>query len=353
LKLSKELSLDEISNSDLIKKTRDQFLKGLSVNACESCVKMEGLGNESPRQELNSFFSNKAYSEKDSMKIEYLDISFSNECNMQCLMCSANYSSLWAKEADGNGKKVGVSEEIINSSSFENITRDLKLVLIQGGEPLMSSSHIPFIDHLIEKSNAQDITLDYVTNFSIPITEKLVEKWKKFKEVNLYISLEGIGVTYELTRPPQKWARQEKLFAQIKDLKKEDGLNINLNLKTVIQILNIFDLKNIIEYFKAYSDDLPMIPEFSLIDFPKHLCVSQLNKDKRRDLVQKYRKYLDTLNFDSHKEKNLKNLKTLKNILKTIEAMEEGGVSEKLLFQTKFFEKKYGLKYINLLKKIV
>ena len=351
--LSKKMILNEIKETEFIKETRKSFLKNEAVKACDVCVSTEACGNKSAREELNDFFPSRNYQEDDEMIIEYLDISFSNECNMQCPMCSSNYSSMWEREdANFTRKRKGIDQELIDSELFHTITKNVKLILIQGGEPFLSKSHIPFLNHLIKNSKTSEVVLDYVTNFSLPIKKEVVDIWKKFKEVNIYISLEGVGPVYDITRPPQKWKKQEKLFSQIIELASQSDLKVNFNIKTVIQVLNIFDIKNIIEYFRRFQDFLPFVPEFSLLNYPSHLTVGQISKESRDEVVEEYELYLDSLEIQSFSVKNNKNIRTLRNMLSEIKSIDEIGINEKLLYQIKYFQKKYKLDYSPILKKI-
>ena len=76
----------EIFNDTVFQKLRDDLLNGVKTDVCKTCWKMEE----------NGFFSFRLYSKDkdltDDVKLQKIDLTLSNNCNLSCRMCSP-YSS--------------------------------------------------------------------------------------------------------------------------------------------------------------------------------------------------------------------------------------------------------------------
>ena len=130
------------------------------------------------------------------------DLRLTNTCNFKCRDCCSALSSSWEEES----KKLNVhvdlpkpdEQKILNE--LEPLYDSVQEVYFAGGEPLISDHHYHIIDKLLEKDRHP--TIRYNTNLST-LTYKgrdLIEIWKKFTEVELSISFDGIGKRGELIR---------------------------------------------------------------------------------------------------------------------------------------------------------
>lgn len=335
IKLSDLASFSEFQNNDFLMKVKETFQKNTAVEACANCIAVENMGNLSPRNELKE-----TYADSSLTEINFLDISFSNLCNMQCPMCSPVYSSVWAKKT-GHTDFVNNSSmniEFINGELFKELFSNLDMVLIQGGEPFMAKEHIPFLKRLIEIGNARNINLDYVTNNSIKVSAELRDLWKEFKHINLFISVEGSGAIYEFTRPPQKWSRFEKNMKLLEVICNDDEINIQIQFKTVLQIYNVSSLGRLLKELSRYSSFMPIIPEFSCINFPTHLLVSQIPSSLRQELVTENLDAIEGLDISGKFEGvNIKNMDGLKNILDEVRKMTPEKLDDKFWSLTNYF----------------
>jgi MoaA/NifB/PqqE/SkfB family radical SAM enzyme len=339
--------IQDLSTNKFLNYVKSKFSKNSSIPACESCIKTERLGQKSIRNELNEQFNQ--VSSESNFKLEYLDISFGNTCNMQCPMCSANYSSVWADLTNKPTKVVSHKKQIWETPFFADQIRNIKNVLIQGGEPFMSPEHNHFLDKLIDTGISEDISLDYITNFSIPISEKQIQTWMEFKNINIFISLEGVQDVYDYTRPPFKWSKLKKNLYKIKSLTSLKDLNINFNFKTMIQIYNLENIIDLIEFTSSMaSDGVEVFPEFNLLTYPKHLTIGQLDKDLKDQTIHKILEYLEPKKI-KFKGKSLQNYNQLFGILNEELKQKQEHLNENFWRHTKYFDIKYGNSFKNII----
>ena len=224
---AKDLTSEEFINNTKIVELRQNFINGQKSSNCDRCWKMEAIGNSSFRHVANE---NRSYGIKNNKTIEfkshigfeniqYLDITLGNKCNLACRMCSPFSSSLVAKQWNIINKSQS-HQEIIE---FDRSTKDkildtinkavnLTEIYMLGGEPLVSEFHEEIVELLIANGRSKNLNLHYNTNLQIDAERKL-EVWEKFRSIDLSISIDGHGDTYEYIRWPGNWS---KLYKNIK-----------------------------------------------------------------------------------------------------------------------------------------
>ena len=343
IKLDDIWKVEDIDTNQFLKYVRGEFSKGNSIPACAPCLKSEYIGHKSIRNELNEQFHQ--VSKDSKFKLEFLDISFGNSCNMQCPMCSPNYSSLWAGLTDKDSITRSHEKNFWNSTFFSEQRSHLKSILIQGGEPFMAKEHKPFLNTLITAGVAKNIKLDYITNFSIPISKDQIKLWKEFKFVNIFVSLEGVGNIYNYTRPPFTWEKISNNLKIIHELVKTEDLNINFNFKSLIQIYNLEGLLDLIEFTNSFkSDKVESFPEFNILTYPLHLKVDQLKKVKKDKNINQILDHIASLK-KNYTGKSLQNYHQLKSILEAELKKDQGDLDINFWRNTKYFDIKYSASF--------
>jgi radical SAM protein with 4Fe4S-binding SPASM domain len=115
--------LDNLLNNTQHISVRKEMLAGKQPDICRRCWDNEKFGITSYRQQqtltylkyLPRVITAPATGEMAS-GIKYLDIRFNNTCNLKCVMCSSNYSSLWQED----------EKELINIIKDESFGKELK-----------------------------------------------------------------------------------------------------------------------------------------------------------------------------------------------------------------------------------
>ena len=299
---AKDLTPDEFINNKKIVKLRENFLAGEKASNCDRCWKMEAIGNSSFRHVANE---NQSYGIKNNKTIEfkshigfeniqYLDITLGNKCNLACRMCSPFSSSLVAKQWNIINKSQS-QQEIIE---FDRSTKDkildtinksvnLTEIYMLGGEPLVSEFHDEIVELLIANGRSKNLILHYNTNLQIDAERKLAV-WEKFRSIDLSISIDGHGDTYEYIRWPGNWSKLYKNIKLVIDYSKQNK-NILPGIATTVQNLNVDNLDQLIDSMHELSDNtltfyfIPVIQYNELDITPLHVLEEAHSK------LQKYR----------------------------------------------------------------
>ncbi len=99
-------SLAEIWQGEAINKFRKSTLANEQDKRCGACWKREQAGKNSMRTETIEKFGND-YTITEQLRPTYLDIRFSNLCNLTCVTCWHGASSSWFDEAKQLGTNWG------------------------------------------------------------------------------------------------------------------------------------------------------------------------------------------------------------------------------------------------------
>ena len=193
---------------------RNSILAGERSPFCSACWNLEDAGLTSDRKLKNSaldFYWDRdiRYIEEDVRQGKYKTIMVknvtSNTCNSTCVTCNSGASSAWAPLE----KKIGITPNIAESMSKETIDKnldfkDLIMLNFVGGEPLYEKKNFYILEKLIEHNNT-NCFIAITTNGSVRLSEDEKELFKKFKNLNFNISIDGVGPVFEYMRYPLKW----------------------------------------------------------------------------------------------------------------------------------------------------
>ena len=302
-------TIEEIFNNDKFKTMRSNMLEGKRCNECKACYRDEDSGNTSFRQTVNKQFekyipdalSTQSDGTLDEMKLRYLDVRWSNICNFKCRSCSSTYSSSWATE-DGKDKIYILAGGDSNDGLYQQFEPHFDTVeefYFAGGEPLLTDKHYDILEYLIDHGRT-DVRLRYNTNLSVLKykNKNILDMWKQFKDVNVYVSLDSWGERAEYIREGTEWNTIEHNIKQVKDL----GY-INLQSSTVISIYNVLTMTDFLDYL--FDNDIfnlhNFYPSFYNIMNPEHMAVSLLDKQSRIDVIQKF----TSARYNDHIDKEL------------------------------------------------
>lgn len=253
----KDLSIEEMVNSDFMMQLRQDMINGERHEVCNGCHKIEdsGTGTYSFRNTANEKYGRHAQrvlrrTMKDGhladFEMKYFDIRLSHVCNMKCRTCNSGYSSLW--EAEDKKQGINITLDMMherNPTKFEEILAHIPYMeecYFAGGEPLVDEYHYLMLEALIEQGRT-DVKLSYNTNLSKLKYKKydVLALWEQFDHpVNIYSSIDHCEERAEYIRSGTKWPDIEK---NIKTLLLEP--NVNLQISSTVSMLNYPTL----EYF--------------------------------------------------------------------------------------------------------
>ena len=312
-----------LHNSNFKKEQRAKMIEGERPAECDYCWKIEDLNKDyfSDRHYKTSDywawdrFDEIANSDpKDNVFPSYLEISFSNACNMKCSYCSPEISSKWLEEIKQHGpypipesnqdiewyKKVGRypykhSDENPYVEAFwkwfPNALPHLKVFRITGGEPLMSKDTWKVLDYL-ENNPQPELELAINSNLSVEekLIDKLIEKVNglkgKINKIDLYTSLESTGIQAEYSRYGLNFSQWNKNIRRCLE-----ETECRISIMTTINILSITTFTDFLELVMKLRSDYNKTLEYNRIPlsinylrWPEHLSVKLLPQELRKKL---------------------------------------------------------------------
>lgn len=217
-----------------IKKLRQDILDGKRSDYCNACWKLEDNKLQSDRQLKNSAFD--LYKDRDLRFVEQdvrsgdfsptlIKIETSNKCNATCVTCGYWASTAWGSLAKKNKvidviMKINPDPNIVNSIDFKNLI-GLNLV---GGEPLYEETYFYYLEKLLETGNDKCF-VSFTTNGSVTINNKNKTLLSKFKNLNIGVSIDGVGPVFEYMRYPLRWQDLLKNLEFFKTI--TDNISVN------------------------------------------------------------------------------------------------------------------------------
>jgi hypothetical protein len=236
-------------------------------------------------------------------KMKYMDLRFSNMCNMKCRSCGPGCSSLWAQEfLDERGEEVfeqyfktkkiviNKADEVGFLSKLKPYLKDVTEVYFAGGEIIITPEHYECLDYWIENGLNEQIELTYTTNFSsLKYKDKdLIGYWKKFPKLKIWASLDGMGETAELIRKGTDWDRIVKNIKAVK----EQVPHAEFQITPTISIWNVFHFPDFFDYMIDNGFiDTKSSPRFNLATNPWYANIMILPVSVKRRLAELYRVY--------------------------------------------------------------
>jgi sulfatase maturation enzyme AslB (radical SAM superfamily) len=228
-----------LNNPNLIK-IREEFNQGLRPTECHQCWSKEDNGFPSRRTDGNPWYIQNGYDD-DTAELISIDYWVGNVCNLKCVICGPEYSSAWQQELDPTRK---YSPHYDNKFWKQLDLTKLRLVHFNGGEPLLSKTHVDFLNAI---PNKDQVIIDYNTNGTIFPSEELFSLWKQFKLVHVYFSIDDIEDRFEYIRYPANW---EKTVKNILEIKEAASQNVLFYINTTISLLNIFTYPTLLQWLE-------------------------------------------------------------------------------------------------------
>ena len=174
---------------------REAFSQGHWPSGCFNCKTNEQAGYVSRRIGSNQWYTDHGIN-NDSVELVRLDYWTGDTCNLACVICGPQNSSVWQQE-------LGIQKSSVVNTLWKQLDlTTLRFVHFNGGEPLLSKEHVQFL-HAVP--NKAQVHLNYNTNGTILPTQELLQLWTEFKLVQLDFSIDDIGSRFEYQRYPAQW----------------------------------------------------------------------------------------------------------------------------------------------------
>ena len=237
-----KIPLEELSRPSALANTlhlltaRQEMLAGKRPTECDYCWRAEDSGSKLSDRHFKSaelwardFFDEAASSKPGQHHLPaYLEVSFSNKCNLKCSYCSPQSSSAWMQEIQKHGE-YSLSDGEKHLSQFSNpaspqffqeednpyikafwewwpeLYPALKVFRITGGEPLLSQNTFRVLDSIKENTH-RDLQLAINSNLAVPapVLDRFLQSSRAvldatpLKRFTVYSSIDtwGAGAAY-------------------------------------------------------------------------------------------------------------------------------------------------------------
>ena len=264
-------TLTSAINNEYMRDVRNTMIQGKIPLSCAKCFEEEANGMVSKRAwetyywdqegiDFDQLISSTQADGSIPVEIRYLDLRLGHTCNLKCVMCTPHDSSRWTQDYDkliGKTKSPIILKQInwdadkfnntwyerpeLWNEIFEQIP-NMKQLYFAGGEPLMIKEHKRFLEEIIARGYAKDITVRYNSN-GVLVDDKIIDIWKQFKEVRFAFSIDAFGDRNHYIRYPAEWAEIEAALDKLDNTPD----NIKIGIACAVQIFNI---KHIIDFAK-------------------------------------------------------------------------------------------------------
>jgi len=256
------VSIDDENEVKLFRKNLASMTSWEDTNgACVECEIREKAGSFSPRLES---LGSPAFASVIDNAIVKLEIQIDRDCNAACLICGPWNSSTWQKyNAKLESKFNGIPVKEIPDTDVDTLIQISKLkkilsldqsadIRFLGGEPLRNDHHINLLS---EVAHPENIKLNYTTNGSYRPSIELLAFWKQFKQINLTVSIDGVGEHFNYLRWPLQWHQIE---SNIRYLVEYNQTNIRLTKGSyTVTPFSLYYHDRYVEYNETFIESLP------------------------------------------------------------------------------------------------
>ena len=244
---------------------------------CKKCYEQEINSNSSIR--LNN---RENFEEKNEGKIQYLEVSLSKKCNLKCLSCSSDQSTAWQNddiELSKNNELKRPTNQKYESLNFDFFDTDslkyLRYLKVLGGEPFINNDILKLFEKIEFK---EKINLEIYTNGTIFPNDKILQELKKFKQINIFLSIDSVGKRNEYIRYPSNWNTIEENTKKYLKIQKENPKFI-IGLSTCLSALSILYIPELIKWWESLGNKLTRYTHFIYITDPKYIRCDVLPKE--------------------------------------------------------------------------
>ncbi|MCB0378945.1 MAG: radical SAM protein [Bdellovibrionales bacterium] len=219
----KSQSYGEINSQQILKSVQIDFLNNKIPSGCKSCLAKEKRLGRSLRTQFDQhlimqrqthpknyqFLDDFKYTESSPYLLQ-IDISDSTNCNLKCRFCGSHASNQWENDQNELAETHPKLFKKSTKNLFAKMTTSEVLSLIEqnpnlyhfqfrGGEPFLNPKLKPILQRLIELDRQDQCIIDITTNGTW-VPQWFFDIIPLFSWVNINISLEGTGQTYQYLR---------------------------------------------------------------------------------------------------------------------------------------------------------
>jgi len=271
--------IEEIWNSFYMQNVRNLHRQNNGAMECGDCYNIEKVSGHSPRKGQNLLWTERK--KKDNELSDYLinvsneelmsntdilplslELRLGNQCNLKCVTCWGMSSSLiheerqemlssglllknnlgwlhnrWQEETE-NVDKADVKEWYETETFYKNFKKmapKLRRLYTTGGEPTLIKANYRMLEELIEAGNT-DCRIEFTSNMTT-WNPKFYEALSKFENVEIQMSIDGVGPVAEYIRYGTEWDKVKENVYKVVQMASTRP-NWRVVTYTVLQALN-------------------------------------------------------------------------------------------------------------------
>ena len=232
--------ITDFKNIQYLKDIRDSWTQEIFPAPCNACKIAESAGIGSRRIGSNQWYNDNGYNNTD-VELIRLDYWVGDTCNLRCAICIPEFSSAWKQELGVSSK---LKKSVVNHFWKQMDLSTVRWVHFNGGEPLLSKTHVEFLQAL---PNKDQIHINYNTNGTILPDQTLLDLWQQFKLVQIDFSIDDIEQRFEYQRYPANWKQVTNNLQWYID---NAPHNCMFAVNTTVGILNHTNLGNLNVWLK-------------------------------------------------------------------------------------------------------
>jgi len=321
-------TIEEVWNSEHMRSTRLQMLKGEIPESCRKCFVEEERGIISKRQwetevwqkrlDIDSIVAQTDEQGNLPVNIPYFDLRLGNLCQLKCIMCSPHDSSSWIKDWKlqyPTYKNQSLKQDQSWDTSFDytwykkgsfidsmkDQAKYIKELYFAGGEPLLIPEHYAILEFMVEEGYAKDCCIRYNSN-GLELPDKLFSLWSHFKEVTFNFSIDAYGDKNDYIRYPSKW---ETVQNNIHKLDKCDA-NIYVNVAAAVQFFNVLYIDELAKWKLSQNFSKVNAMPFGggligthLVYLPNYMNIRVLPQNLKELAKQRIESFIDSQKFNT------------------------------------------------------
>jgi len=266
----REVGLDVAMSNGTLEEIKTAIINNQEHSNCQICIDREKHTSVTERVWFNNIAEKKIIPIQTitNQSLQNLDIRWSNTCNLSCVYCGSEASSIWAQLKGQTLERTDYSdiESIMNHIvQHQDSIKNLGLL---GGEPLLQKEN-----ELLLNAISPEVHINIITNLSVPLDRnKIFNRLIELSNVTWDISFETVEDRFEYVRHGASWA----LMLHNIDTLRRVAPKHSVNVTGQYSVYNCLNINEIHEYFADYN--LPPI-RWSELTHPHILSAFSLPTD--------------------------------------------------------------------------
>ena len=268
---------------------RESMLRHDPLPSCIDCRDQQILGTHSPRDDgWNIYKQLIKHSSFDPIpNLEFIEISFSNICNLKCKMCGGDRSTKWASDSEAMGFPL-FGKLVNNVNISDAMLQTLRFIRVLGGEPLLHEDQlIEILTRALQLGKISQLTIGITTNGMIMPSDELVRLLQRCQNTFWTISVDAFGDLNDYIRSGSDWHTVSTTIHELQRLSEQIG-TWSIDLGSVCMLYNI----NLMPALTDWLDDaIPALRNrhnWFPLHFPEYLAIDRLPSDYLHELADRY-----------------------------------------------------------------